>query len=91
MKLVYFLCAFGTAALSFVLAKREPKDHPMRGGYYALAVVGGALSVWKLLPDNGAITFKLLVMVPITLFVVYWGMRTYFRAAARRDAQAYEK
>jgi hypothetical protein len=87
MNLFYFGCAFGSALLLFVLAKREPNASPMRGGYAALAVIAATLSVWKALPNDGAIAFKLVVMVPLSLFVAIWGMRTYFRAAARRDSQ----
>lgn len=38
------------------------------------------------MPVDQAITFRLVVMVPLSFFLATWGMRTYFRAASRRDA-----
>ena len=57
-----------------------------RFGYFAVAAISATLATWKLMPVDQAITFKLVVMVPLSFFLATWGMRTYFRAASRRDA-----
>ncbi len=87
MRLVYLLCAFGSAVLCLVLAWRVPAINPMRRGYLALAALASNVGAWQLFPADRAMTFKLLVMAPLSLFVVIWGMRAYFRAASRRDSR----
>ena len=87
MRLVHLLCAFGSAALSLVCAWRVPANTPMRRKALALAAITSSVGAWQLLPADGAMTFKLFVMVPLSLFVLIWVMRAVFRTTDRNDSR----
>ena len=87
MRFVYLLCAFGSAALALVCAWRVPANTPMRRKALALAALTSNVGAWQLLPADGAMTFKLFVMVPLSLLVLIWGMRAAFWTTDRHESR----
>ena len=66
--------------LWLVFARGTESANPRRRAYLALAALNATLVVGKLLP-NGTYSSKPFVMIPLTLVVIVWAIRSFWLAA----------
>lgn len=80
MDVVTLLVYVGLTVVWLVLARGSESANPRRRAYLALAALNATLAVGKLLP-NGADSIKPFVMIPLTLVVIVWAIRSFWIAA----------